>query len=137
MLRATVEVRGPRFEAQSSGLDRGGWRLDAAWRRPVTGGKGCLVLGPCQTCLLRGWIASIRAVGIVDSDLLRQHLHRYASLMCNGYGGLNLTNRERVNLKSLEQARDYFAEFPHPERGTGTERAMNEALRLSGEKPGK
>jgi hypothetical protein len=69
--------------------------------------------------------------------LLEQHLSRYASLMCNSYGCLNPTNRERVKLESLEQARDYFARFPHPEWGTETERAMNEVLRLAGEKPRK
>ncbi len=69
--------------------------------------------------------------------LLEQHLSRYASLMCNSYGGLNPTNRERASLQSLEQTRDYFAKFPHPEWGTETERAMNEVLRLASEKPKK
>ncbi len=68
---------------------------------------------------------------------LEQHLSRYASLMCNSYGGLNPTNRERVNLQSLEQTRDYFARFPRPEWGAGLEKAMNEVLRLSSEKPRK
>lgn len=68
--------------------------------------------------------------------LLDQHLSRYVSLMCNGYGGLNPTNRERVNLKSLEQARDYFATFPHPEWGTGMANQVNQILRPS-ERPQK
>ena len=68
---------------------------------------------------------------------LEQRLSRYASLMCNSYGGLNPTNRERVNLQSLKQTRDYFAMFPHPEWGTETEKAMNEVLRLASEKPKK
>jgi hypothetical protein len=59
---------------------------------------------------------------------LEQNLSRYASIMCNGYGGLNPTNRERVNLDSLEQTRDYFARFPHPEWGTGEVTAMNWVL---------
>lgn len=67
-------------------------------------------------------------------QLLEQHLSRYAGIMCNSYGGLNPTNRARVNLESLERTRDYFARFPHPEWGTGTERAMNEVLRLASEK---
>jgi hypothetical protein len=69
--------------------------------------------------------------------LLEQHLSRYANLMCNSYGGLNSTNRKRVELGSLEKTRDYFVKFPHPEWGTETERAMNEVLRLASEKPGK
>jgi hypothetical protein len=68
---------------------------------------------------------------------LEQHLLRYANLMCNSYGGLNPTNRERVKLESLKQTRDYFATHPHPEWGTNTETAMNEVLRVAGEKPGK
>jgi hypothetical protein len=68
---------------------------------------------------------------------LEQRLSRDAGLMCNCYGGLHPTNREQVNLKSLEQARDYFAKFPHPEWGTERERAMNEVLRLASEKPKK
>jgi hypothetical protein len=44
-------------------------------------------------------------------------------------------NREPVKLESLKQTRDYFAMFPHPEWGTGTERAMNEVLCLASEKP--
>ena len=46
-----------------------------------------------------------------------------------------LTRRidERVELDSLAQTRDYFAEFPHPEWGTNTvETAINEVLRLAG-----
>ena len=57
--------------------------------------------------------------------------------MCNSYGGLSTTNRERVKLESLEEVRDYFAEFPHPEWGTETERAMNEVLRLASVRPKK
>ncbi len=59
---------------------------------------------------------------------LEQNLSRYASIMCNGYGGLDPTNRERVNLESLEQTRDYFARFPHPEWGMGEVTAMNWVL---------
>lgn len=68
---------------------------------------------------------------------LEQCLSRYAGLMCNCYGGLYPSNRERVNLKSLEQTRDYFARFPHPEWGTAREKAMDEVLRLASEKPTK
>ncbi len=69
---------------------------------------------------------------------LEQHLDRYAGLMCNSYGGLNPTNRERVQLDSLTQTRDYFAQYPHPEWGTNTvETAINEVLRLAGKKPEK
>jgi len=52
--------------------------------------------------------------------------------MCNSYGCLSPTNRERVNLESLERARDYYAKFPPPERSADLENAMNEVLRLSG-----
>ena len=69
-------------------------------------------------------------------QLLEQHLSFYASIMCNSYGCLSPTNRERVRLESLERARDYYAKFPSPERGAGLEKAMNEVLRLS-EKPKK
>jgi hypothetical protein len=65
---------------------------------------------------------------------LEQHLHRYANLMCNSYGGLEPTNRVRVNLESLKQTRDYFNLFPHPEWGTNTETAMNEVLGLADDK---
>ncbi len=65
---------------------------------------------------------------------LEQRLHRDAGLLCNSYGGLNSTNRERVKLDSLEQTRDYFAQFPHPEWGTNTENAINEVLRLAAKK---
>jgi hypothetical protein len=68
---------------------------------------------------------------------LEQRLSRYASLMCNSYGGLYPSNREQVKLESLQQARDYLAEFPHPEWGTNTEMAMNAVLRLASEKPKK
>ena len=68
---------------------------------------------------------------------LEQHLGRYAGIMCNSYGCLNATNRERVRLESLEQARDYYARFPSPNWGGRTEEAVNEVLRLSREKPRK
>ena len=45
-------------------------------------------------------------------QLLEQHLNRYANLMCNSYGGLSPTNRERVRLEPLEEARNYYAKFP-------------------------
>jgi hypothetical protein len=66
---------------------------------------------------------------------LEQNLHSSADEMCNGYGGLYPANREQVNLQSLEQTRDYFAKFPHPE--WGNENAINEVLRLASEKPKK
>jgi hypothetical protein len=68
---------------------------------------------------------------------LEQHLSRYANLMCNFYGGIYPSNRERIKLESLERTRDYFAKFPHPEWGSSTEKAMNEVLRLASEKPKK
>jgi transcription elongation factor Elf1 len=64
---------------------------------------------------------------------LEQSLNTYADVMCNGYGGLYPANRERVNLESLKQTRDYFTQFPHPE--WGNENAINEVLRLANEKP--
>jgi hypothetical protein len=70
-------------------------------------------------------------------QLLEQQLSFHASLMCNSYGCLSQTNRERVKLESLEQARDYFARFPRFEWGAGLEKAMNDVLRLSTEKPRK
>ena len=66
---------------------------------------------------------------------LEQSLNSYADEMCNGYGGLSPANREHVNLESLKQTRDYFAQFPHPE--WGDENAMNEVLRLASEMPEK
>ena len=70
--------------------------------------------------------------------LLEQRLSRYAGLMCNSYGCLSATNRERVKLESLEQARDYQAKwFPAPAWDAGLEKAVNEVLRLSSEKPKK
>jgi hypothetical protein len=63
---------------------------------------------------------------------LEQSLNTYADEMCNGYGGLSPANREGVDLDSLKQTRDYFAQFPHPE--WGNENAMNEVLRLANEK---
>ena len=70
-------------------------------------------------------------------QLLEQHLSFYASIMCNSYGCLSPTNRERVKLESLERARDYYAKFPPPEGSAGLEKSMNEVLRLSSEKPKK
>ncbi len=61
--------------------------------------------------------------------LLEQQLGFYSSIMCNSYGCLNPTNRERVNLESLAQARDYYTSFVPSERGAGLEKAMNEVLR--------
>lgn len=66
-------------------------------------------------------------------QLLERHLNFYASIMCNSYGCLSPTNRARVKLESLEQARDYYAKFPPPEGSADLERAMNEVLRLSGQ----
>ncbi len=68
---------------------------------------------------------------------LEQRLNRFAGLLCNSYGGLYSSNREQVNLKSLEQTRDYFAKFPHPEWGAERGMAMDEVLRLASEKPKK
>jgi hypothetical protein len=74
-------------------------------------------------------------------QLLERDLGFYASILCNSYGCLNATNRERVKLESLEKTRDYYAKlppldwdpkFPPPERSADLERAMNEVLRLSG-----
>jgi hypothetical protein len=66
---------------------------------------------------------------------LEQHLGRYVNLMCNSYGCLNATNRERVKLESMAKTRDYYAKFPprqpRPEMDT-----INEILRHS-EKPKK
>ena len=70
-------------------------------------------------------------------QLLEQQLGFYASIMCNSYGCLSPTNRERVKLESLKQARDYYVEFPPPEGNASLEKAMNEVLRLSSEKPRK
>ena len=64
-------------------------------------------------------------------QLLEQRLGRYANLMLNSYGGLNPTNRKRVNLESLKQARDYFAEFPPPRWSAEEDKAVNEILRRS------
>jgi len=69
-------------------------------------------------------------------QLLEQHLTAYANLMCNTYGCVNPTNRGRVNLEPLKQARDYFAEYPPPAWGAEMDKAVNEVLRLS-EKPKK
>lgn len=70
-------------------------------------------------------------------QLLEQHLSRYASIMCNSYGCLSPTNRERVRLESLEKTRDYYAKLPPPQWDAGLEKAVNEVLRLSSEKPKK
>jgi hypothetical protein len=67
-------------------------------------------------------------------QLLEQRLSRYANLMCNSYGGLNATNRERVDLTSLEQARDYFTQFPPSAWGADMEKAVDEVLSHSSEK---
>ena len=65
-------------------------------------------------------------------QVLEQHLNFYASIMCNSYDCLSPTNRARVRLESLEQARDYYAKFPQREGSADLERAMNEVLRLGG-----
>jgi hypothetical protein len=67
---------------------------------------------------------------------LEQHLERYVSIMCNSYGGLNATNRERVNLEPLEETRKYYTEFPPSESSAALDNAMDEVLR-SKEKAGK
>jgi len=64
---------------------------------------------------------------------LEQNLRRNANLICNSYGGLNPTNRERVNLDSLQQTRDYFSNFPAQPWDVPTEKAANEILRLAHE----
>jgi hypothetical protein len=46
---------------------------------------------------------------------LEQHLGRYANLMCNSYGCLSATNRERVRLEPVEKTLAYYAAFPPPE----------------------
>jgi hypothetical protein len=63
--------------------------------------------------------------------LLEQQLGFYSSIMCNSYGCLNATNRERVNVESVAQARDYYKNFVPSERGGGLEKAMNELLRFA------
>jgi hypothetical protein len=65
-------------------------------------------------------------------QLLERHLDFYASIMCNSYGCLSPTNRARVKLESLEQARDYYAKFQQREGNADLERAMNEVLRRGG-----
>jgi hypothetical protein len=67
-------------------------------------------------------------------QLLEQHVRAYGNLTCNTYGCLNATNRSRVNLGPLKQARDYFAEYPLSAWGPEMDKAVNEILRLS-EKP--
>lgn len=69
-------------------------------------------------------------------QMLEQRLSRYANLLLNSYGGLSPTNRERVKLESLKQARDYFDEFPPPTWGAEMGKGVDEVLRLS-EKPKK
>ena len=85
-------------------------------------------------------------------QLLEGHLNRHASLLCNSYGCLNSTNRERVQLEPLAQAQDYFARFPtakwsaemdkgvtailQPWRAADLEKSVNEYLRRT-EKPKK
>jgi hypothetical protein len=68
---------------------------------------------------------------------LEQRLSAYANLMCNSYGCLSPTNRARVSLESLERARDYFGKFPPPTWGAEMEKAVDEVLRLSSDKPKK
>lgn len=66
--------------------------------------------------------------------MLEQQVAFCVSMMRNSYGCLSQTNRERVKLESLEQARDYYARFPQPEGNASLEKTMNEVLRLAGEK---
>jgi hypothetical protein len=70
-------------------------------------------------------------------QLLEQHMKRYASMMCNSYGCLSQTNRERVKLESLRQARDYYDKFLLPKWDAELDKAVNEVLRHSSEKPKK
>ena len=48
-------------------------------------------------------------------QVLEQRLIQCANMMCNSYGGLSATNRERVELERVEKALDYYAKFPPPE----------------------
>jgi hypothetical protein len=85
---------------------------------------------------LRDTVAALQYVreGRTDEaiQLLERHLDFYASIMCNSYGCLSPTNRARVKLESLEQARDYYAKFQQREGNADLERAMNEVLRRGG-----
>ena len=67
---------------------------------------------------------------------LEQHLSRYANLQLNSYGCLNPTNRARVNLEPLKQARDYFTMFPSPVWDQEMDKNVNEVLSFS-ERPRK
>jgi hypothetical protein len=62
-------------------------------------------------------------------QLLEQQLSASVSILCNSYGCLDQTNRGRVSLESLRQARDYFARFPRADWGPGLQKAMDEVLR--------
>ena len=68
--------------------------------------------------------------------LLEERLGRNANLLLNSYGGLNPTNRERVNLEPLQQAREYFTMFPSPVWGQEMDKDANEVLSFS-ERPRK
>jgi len=59
---------------------------------------------------------------------LEQHLGRYANLMCNSYGCLSATNRQRVRLEPVEKTLDYYAKFPPPE-GRAEIETMNRILK--------
>ena len=63
---------------------------------------------------------------------LEQHLGRYANLMCNSYGCLSATNRERVRLEPVEKTVDYYARFPSREERAELE-AMKSILKSKGE----
>jgi hypothetical protein len=63
--------------------------------------------------------------------LLEQRAGAYANMMCNTYGCLNPTNRSRVKLEPLRQARDYFSDYPPSTWGAEMDKAVNEVLRLS------
>ena len=67
-------------------------------------------------------------------QVLETHLGRNVSIMCNCYGCLNQTNRERVDLKSLEETRDYYRRFPTPE-STSLQEALNAVLQIAGRTP--
>ena len=64
-------------------------------------------------------------------QLLEQHLNLHASFMCNSYGCLNATNRERVKVDSVWQTLEYYAKYPSPNLGAGMEDGMRTILRLS------
>ena len=105
---------------------------------------------------LRNTVAALQHLRAGRTDeamqLLEGHLNLHASLLCAGYGCLNSTNRERVQLEPLAQAQDYLARFPtakwsadmeksvtqilNPWRKAETERLVNEYLHRT-EKPKK